>query len=404
MSWRDRLQPASVRGVPFHVEDTSGQGGRRVVLHEYPLQEFHDTEDLGAKTDGPTINGFVIGPDFDLELETLLEALNAPGPCTLVHPHKGTLRIQVTDVQWSIKSRRGGYGQVTFSYYPAGKRQPVASQSSAAALASAATAVNASTQAAFAEAFDVSGQPAFVVESATNQLQEAVTSLRTLNGKISAQLAPLQDVAADIDSLGNELSTLIKQPATLVNQLAAVISSLMGAYTSVNEAFRSYQHLQLAFAIGNPISTTAANGTETANRVQMATNQQAISSALSNSTTTAMASMVAQKQVPFTSYDEAVAVRDALLAALESQAAVEIISYDEYAAISDLQMAIMQRIDEVAPNLRSIEYVSFNASLPALVIAYQVYGDASRADELASRNGISNPLFMPAGTDIEVLQ
>ncbi|MBE1746879.1 DNA circularization N-terminal domain-containing protein, partial [Escherichia coli] len=33
--WRDRLQDASFRGVPFKVEEESAGTGRRVETHEY---------------------------------------------------------------------------------------------------------------------------------------------------------------------------------------------------------------------------------------------------------------------------------------------------------------------------------------------------------------------------------
>ena len=36
MTWKDRLQDASLRGVPFKVEEESAGTGRRVETHEYP--------------------------------------------------------------------------------------------------------------------------------------------------------------------------------------------------------------------------------------------------------------------------------------------------------------------------------------------------------------------------------
>ena len=35
MTWKDRLQDASFRGVPFKVEEESAGTGRRVETHEY---------------------------------------------------------------------------------------------------------------------------------------------------------------------------------------------------------------------------------------------------------------------------------------------------------------------------------------------------------------------------------
>ncbi|HHG0355951.1 TPA: DNA circularization N-terminal domain-containing protein, partial [Escherichia coli] len=47
MTWKDRLQGASFRGVPFKVEEESAGTGRRVETHEYPNRDKPYTEDLG---------------------------------------------------------------------------------------------------------------------------------------------------------------------------------------------------------------------------------------------------------------------------------------------------------------------------------------------------------------------
>nr|DAQ36894.1 MAG TPA: DNA circulation protein [Caudoviricetes sp.] len=41
--------------------------------------------------------------------------------------------------------------------------------------------------------------------------------------------------------------------------------------------------------------------------------------------------------------------------------------------------------------------------MPVCVIAYELYGDYSKADEIVSRNKIKNPLFVPANKTLEVL-
>lgn len=50
MTWKDRLQDASFRGVPFKVEEESAGTGRRVETHEYPNRDKPYTEDLGKIT------------------------------------------------------------------------------------------------------------------------------------------------------------------------------------------------------------------------------------------------------------------------------------------------------------------------------------------------------------------
>ncbi|WP_172820693.1 DNA circularization N-terminal domain-containing protein, partial [Escherichia coli] len=93
MTWKDRLQDASFRGVPFKVEEESAGTGRRVETHEYPNRDKPYTEDLGKITFRPSITAYVVGDDCFDQRDRLIEALNKPGPGTLVHPTYGELKV-----------------------------------------------------------------------------------------------------------------------------------------------------------------------------------------------------------------------------------------------------------------------------------------------------------------------
>jgi prophage DNA circulation protein len=404
MSWRNRLQKASFRGIEFHVNQATGSGGRNVVVHEYPLQEDHDTEDLGKKSGQFSFQAFLIGDDYDIARDTLIAALDQPSVATLVHPYLGSLSIRVVDYSWSITSRQGGYCSFNINYVKAGRGAPVFSANTADALVDAATQCLAQTTAQFVANFNTSGQPEFVRNSALDQLNTATDAIRKINGKINAAVAQVEDISSDIDDLGNELANLIQTPATLISTVAGVVSSFIGIASDIKTAFGVYDQLLAGFKITSPISRTAANGVATQNRAAMADNQELIGTALGSIAVVSMAQAIAADDVLFTSYDDAIAIRDALLAELDDQSAATTLSYSEYAAITELQTALYKRVEQLAPGLNKIEYIQRRTSLPALVIAHQVYGDATKADELVSRNSIANPLFMPAGKDIEVLK
>ena len=100
MSWRENLQAASFRGVPFEVQLTTTGVGRRTEMHVYAnsqtgvgkkFQDYVWAKDLGAEPDSFTIEGFVIqniGNNFDHfpERDNLIKALKTQGPGILVHP------------------------------------------------------------------------------------------------------------------------------------------------------------------------------------------------------------------------------------------------------------------------------------------------------------------------------
>lgn len=403
-TWRDRLQPASFRGVPFHVDRSSGTGGRNVVVHAYAGQDGYDTEDLGAKAVEQTISAFLLGPDYDTARSELLRAIEAEGAGTLIHPHDGTMSVRITNYTWNISTRQGGFCRFDLRFVKESRRRPPAASNTAAALAVAAADTSAVAQTAFVEKFSVAGSADAVNQSATDILGDALSAMRRVNGKVNAQVAAIQGVAADIDAIGNELSDLILAPATLISSAASVVSSLFGSFNTIKEAFNAYENLLAGFRINRQIQRTAANGVETATRARMADNQAAISDALVAVALVGMADLIASGAQPFDSYDQAVSVRNALLDELSDKAAGTGITWEEYNALSRLQSALHQRIDEVAPGLQRIEQVQVQRSIPALVLAHKVYGDARRAEELAARNGVNNPLFMPAGKNLEVLQ
>ncbi|ABP60333.1 DNA circulation family protein [Enterobacter sp. 638] len=63
MTWKERLQDASFRGVPFKVKSEGASIGRRVETHEYPNRDKPYTEDLGKVTFRPDITAYIIGDD-----------------------------------------------------------------------------------------------------------------------------------------------------------------------------------------------------------------------------------------------------------------------------------------------------------------------------------------------------
>ncbi|MFK4751437.1 DNA circularization protein [Oceanobacter antarcticus] len=404
MSWRDRLQPGSFRGVEFHTQSASGQGGRNVVVHEFPAQEQHYSEDLGKSAGSERLTVFLVGADYDVARDQLIEALDKPGPGKLVHPYTGTQMIQVQSYDWTISSRQGGYCQFSISYVLAGKRQAPATVSTASALAAAATAAQAQTETAFSDTFDCAGQPAFVVESSTSFLESAFDSLNAINGSIAAELNQIEDIANDIDSLTSEVTDLVLQPLTLISNVGAVVTSVIGGFNSISSAFDAYNNLLTAFGITRPVSRTAANGTATDTRVRMADNQQAISRSFSAVATIALAVRIADSAASeFDSLQQAREIRDALLEQLDEQLESETLTADQYDTTAALATALQRHITAIEPGLLDAQTLVIDVSLPALVVAHQQYGDATRADELTERNGIENPLFVPAGTDLEVL-
>jgi prophage DNA circulation protein len=92
----------------------------------------------------------------------------------------------------------------------------------------------------------------------------------------------------------------------------------------------------------------------------------------------------------YTAYDEAIATRDALATQIAAVAEY-CVDPDTYASLMDLQAAASIAISDEAIELPRITTYEVTTPRTAIEIAHALYGDATRADEIVSRNRIADP-------------
>ncbi|MCK5019859.1 MAG: DNA circularization N-terminal domain-containing protein, partial [Candidatus Peribacteraceae bacterium] len=64
---------ASFKGVQFFVNVETQEGGRKVVIHDYPGSDDRFVEDLGKRPSSFRLAGYVVGPHKDKQLTARLE-------------------------------------------------------------------------------------------------------------------------------------------------------------------------------------------------------------------------------------------------------------------------------------------------------------------------------------------
>src|SRR6185436_12502029 len=77
--WRDRLVPASYRGVSFLVDSYEWSGSRRALVAEFPQREEIYVEDLGRKVPVHRIEAIVLGDDYAERRDQLYRVLSRKG-------------------------------------------------------------------------------------------------------------------------------------------------------------------------------------------------------------------------------------------------------------------------------------------------------------------------------------
>ncbi|MCX5496431.1 DNA circularization N-terminal domain-containing protein [Kaistia dalseonensis] len=148
MSWRNRLLPASFRGVPFHFEDNERAGGRRGVVHEYPKRNTGYAEDMGRRQRTFRVRGYTIGANYDLQVRLLELACEADGPALLVLPTRGPSLVLCNGFAAMETREEGGFATIDMDFVEAGSApSAAASINTGEAVSSAADAASASVAA-----------------------------------------------------------------------------------------------------------------------------------------------------------------------------------------------------------------------------------------------------------------
>ncbi|MBM3106193.1 DNA circularization N-terminal domain-containing protein [Pseudomonas sp. V1] len=93
--------------------------------------------------------------------------------------------------------------------------------------------------------------------------------------------------------------------------------------------------------------------------------------------------------------DEVVFIRDAIGAALWE--AAQTASHHHFEVLEVVRKHVTGHLTEVARSGVRLTEVTTLESLPALVLAYQCFGDATRAGEIVARNKAMHPGFLPSG-------
>lgn len=91
MSWKDNLLDASFKGVKFDCVRTREVDERDVGEYLYPYLDGGDTDDLGRGIRRFDITAVFWGDDYETRLQEFLVKLDEPGPGELIHPIYGSI-------------------------------------------------------------------------------------------------------------------------------------------------------------------------------------------------------------------------------------------------------------------------------------------------------------------------
>lgn len=424
MAWKDRLVDASFRGVLFKTEDESLTAGRRVETHEFVNRDKPYTEDLGKATSRPKFSAYVIGDDCYEQRDRLIEALNKPGPGTLIHPAYGEMSVCVDgEINVSSSSSEGRMVRFDLRFVEAGElTYPTSGAATANTLVSSCSALDDCISDNF-EKFGMDGMADFV----QGDVLERATGILDF---VSDSMAMVDSYVADAARLmQGDISVLLPPPSSGKGYVEAIqkvwrtANRLSGNASDVMKMIKGFAGITLGSdmaprGIWKTDSKTTQSSKEQGNYVASAVRTTAISEAVYAVTTlpSSTSNPTEQVQQPtgwpsvvhpelnnamddtatidLPTWDDLVDIRDTLNTAIEkelSRTTDDSLFLALRRVKSDLNNDIKNRLAQTQKTvIRTPDEV-----MPALVLAATWFDNAARESDIVRRNAVAHPGFVP---------
>ncbi len=390
MSWRDRLQKASFRGVSFEVESDDATFGRRVETHEYPQRDTPYVEDLGRKAREKNLQAFVIGDDYMAKRDQLLGALEKAGSGELVHPYYGRMIVSVIDVRVNHSFRDGGMCGFQISFIESGELAfPAAVNSTSTQSLQAADALQVASIANFTDSFTVDNLPDFAVQDAVTGFSVA---LKSIDGALTSAGVVLSN---PLSLLNDDLAELVRSPGELATRFFAVYAK-SGAVLNTLSGLGDVNALNMINALSTlrlaSLFNKSYSAGNTPTRAQMVKNNIAIDTMVRQSLIVQAAGMAASMPLPV--YDDAIVLKNEIISTIDGE--VGSANDETYLVLKTLRSKTHADITSRTQSAARLKEISPKEVTPALVLAYDLYEDAARESEITARNKVRHPGFVPA--------
>lgn len=393
-NWAQDLRPASFRGVPFETDDDGIRDLLRQAVHEIPGGSW-TVERLGQGAGEITIRGYVASARADIEAAALGATFKDDRPGLLVLPMVGPVQVSPIELSRDRSSAKHGYVSLSLRFVLSPPRQAGVSVDYLANLIFTASASLLSTAVQqIGTMLQTVSTAAYVVDSAISSFSGVVAAVEQV--RAASRSTASADVAMTLTRLGfrsAEVAEDARRPGLLTELTAAVVDLADGMVPeSVAGGFR-------------PLRSLAATAPESASAsdIAAAANASALASLARISALCVEAEAIAR--ISFADRDGADGARvsfatrtsaeaDAIITVVQS-AGRRPASSSIVAGLSELQRAVVDYLGTTALDLAPRVAVECNRSLPALVWAWTLYADPSRARELRRLNRVRRPAFMP---------
>lgn len=413
--WARGMRPAKFRDAVFYVENYGGTTGRRGVDHEYPSRDTPFSEDLGRSQRVWNFTGYVLGDNYPSLRDRLIKAAEQEGPGELVHPTIGTVQAVCRSCQYAEERERGRYCAFTLEFREAGQlREPTDAEHPETAVENAAEPLGTVSQDSFLSTF--SAPTPWLQTHATNDVGNLAQTLQIL--RLPSPTTHQSALGQALDYMTRNAGSLAANPSALAGHLNTtfglftdageaphVVSSMLQLSKGPQPAARTAQGLtpwvELEPEPERPSGRLAHTGIDIPFTLQSAERRRANEEAFED-----YVCRLAVRELGYAvpgleldNYDEAIRVLREISDAFRrlEEMAADSGEDDVFIALINLRAALTRYISAAAVNLNPMVTYRVISITPAnsLTLAWRLYQDSGRDEEVVSRTGARSPPFLP---------
>jgi prophage DNA circulation protein len=389
MALLEELFPASFRGVPFLTDSTNTSGGRKTVTHEFVNSSRRNVEDLGKLLKTFNVTGVVTGANYLQDRDRLIGALEQSGKGVLSHPFFG--RVEVVAKPYSVAETQRSLGEAVFTMvFELADDQvlPQPAQSSTAQVSDTATIAIDALATDVADFFSIPSGFTLANAAATSLMADISANFAKVEDLFSPVATEVAEFSSSLQEFTDDTAELLNNPSALGNDIKGLFAQTIALVTSVPDRL---EVLQEFFGFNdtsdNLFAATDVGNAITAEQAQLITNEQMLTRQMRITSLVQGYNGVAQTE--FTNTDEL----DAAQAILEAQ--FQAVFEDPNTPTGTREA--LQDVRDQAETLIQARRLTINQVLaieikrmPAQVLAYSLYGDLDRAQELVDLNDDSD--------------
>lgn len=386
-----KLPLGSFGGAGFSYQESTTEGGRKTITHEYPNTTGRLVEDMGGLEKKFSITAWTDDNVSDTNRDNLITALDKKGNGVLIHPRFGSQTV--TCIGYSIVDNISqlGISKFTIAFEVATLNTlPIAEKASKGFLANLKTSLLGENETAFNSKWASVKNAKSKFDSAVATTKNAANEIKRVSQLIQGSADTFSDFTTSINEIVSSVNSLVQTPAVLSSKITTAFNNLSVAYNSSQDVFDVTTSL-----FGSNSSDRNATGNSQTNQ-DITTNQDQINNIV-NSSAMALA-MNAAATIDYQTLDDVTEVNSAIE---DGFALLTNLDKDVYKILIEMRVQLNFILSDLSVSLPRVTNLTVVNKASLISIVYGLYGSLDLKSTIRDLNGFTDTSAVSG--DIKIL-